>query len=257
VRAAFAVSILICTGCEFAPAAVDGIDGDGGRDRGDAAAAPLDAGSADATVPWWCDPGDPDLVACWRFEGIPDVTQLFDLSGEGNHGVVNGAGSTAGVVGEAVEILPFTQILVPDSQSLDAVGALTIDAWVKLHSTPAVRGGVVDANGQYGLFVYAGGQVRCLGGGATAVASAPLVLEEWTHLACVFDGSASTMTVYVDRASASAPGTNQLATTGTDGIVIGADSACPTAPCRDVLDGAIDELRIWRRALTLDEIETP
>jgi hypothetical protein len=247
-------------GCSFDVAALRGapVRGDGGpdaaadegaRDGGETAAdGPADGPGSDVPLPPpFCDQQDPDLVACYRFEN-----DVADGSGYWNDGTATDVTYGPGVTGFAVRTTTSSDIVVPERASLDVTGAITMELWVRAASFPTgtARAGLLDNDAQYSLFLYPGGEVRCGTGGPWLVSPAALVLHEWAHLGCVFDGAE--VRLYLNGALiASQAQTEPLSTIGTTGLRIGHNN-----PSDDPFDGALDGLRIWRVARSASELCT-
>ena len=78
----------------------------------------------------------------------------------------------------------------------------------------------------------------------------------WHHVACVHSEILNVIEIYVNGADVGGGAMNgDLTTANTDGTTIGSNSPCDLSGCADVLDGLIDTLRVWSRALTAGEIE--
>lgn len=130
---------------------------------------------------------------------------------------------------------------------------VTYEMWVRPSQLPSTgRVGLVELDGVYGVFIYAGGEVRCrlsLGGLADdPVSTAAVSVGTWTHLACVVDAGVARL--YVDGLEADA----QSYTSGLParGGVFTIGSNAPTVDENFI--GDIDGVRIWARALTDAEI---
>ncbi len=256
VRALVVLSIL-AAGCHFDP---NGLDRDGGHGIppadapspiadahvGDAGggpdARPPDARPPDAPPPPLCDPTDPMLVGCWRFDG-----DAIDDSAYGNDGTTAGVSFVPGNDGAAMH--PITDsVRVPDTASLAVSSAITIDVWLYAITLPigGARMGIIDDDGQYGLFIRAGGEIFCTLAGVSSPASAfgGLPVAAWTHVTCVYDGA--TIRIIVNGAlvvSNTAGGT--INTTGSaNGVAIGGNS-----PSGDLFNGWIDDLRVYGAAI--------
>jgi hypothetical protein len=193
-----------------------------------------------------CDPADPSLLACYRFENNLFESQPHDESAHGNNGLATDLTLVLGHdgLGSAMDSTPTSDVRVPDSASLDPIAAITLEAWIRPRTVPAVgRAGIVDNDGQYGMFLAPGGAVQCMMGSGNLVG--PTVpIDRWVHVACTYDGTA--VRVYQDGyVSATVPATGPLATDRTDGLAIGHNS-----PAGEPFDGAIDDLRIWSVART-------
>ena len=205
-------------------------------------AAPLDAGTSDAPVA--IDAGtEPlctgdELVACYPLDGDAD-----DHSGRGNH--LRDREVMFPAAGGAL-LGATSELSRADRRELDLT-RWTLEAWVRLDADVAVgRVAIADRDGQYGLFVYPGGEVRCAlnVAGLVVTASAPEAVRAalWQHVGCVHDGE--TLTVYVDgigRAAVSATG----AITDTNSELRVGENAPDGL---DQLIGRIDDLRIWDAA---------
>jgi hypothetical protein len=233
---------------------------DAAEDTGADAAATLDstasavdaadsATSADADATVACVPRPSGVVSWWRAEG-----NFSDAVGT-NNGLSAGAGDVTFVPGEIGMGWNFagttnSYVLVPDSPTLDLTAAITIDAWI---DATVLGGRIVDkitAGGQdgYMLDTYVG-YLRFIIGNAILTSNAPLTAGTWTHVAGVYDGSH--MTVYIDGiAAGTAPTTVTAIPSNNLQLRIGADSSGGS-----LFTGAIDEVRIFGRALSLGEIQ--
>ncbi len=239
--AADAMSDARDVGADGLPAdALDAGEAEGGPDAGGQDATQQDAAQQDATqqdaavVPF-CDRNNPSLVACYRFEGNAE-----DGSAYGNSGVAAAVTYQTGVSGQAVHTVSGSDIAVLERASLDCTSAITIEVWVRPDSLPSTgRAGIVDNDGQYGLFIHPGGEARCSAGGSWVVAAGAAVVGEWHHLACVYDGAA--ISLYRDGTPVASLGqTGGIPTGGTTGLRIGLNN-----PTGDPFSGLIDGLRIW------------
>jgi chitodextrinase len=227
------------------------------------AAGNVSAGSApaSATTPAGAPPPSGGLVAAYRFgEGVGTATA--DGSGNGNGGtLVNGPSwITAGKYGGAIQFDGVDDhVRAADGASLDLGRTGTVEAWVKLDTLGRWQGVVAKgaANSEpshnYAIELTSSNRWVCiLGNGTSRILvqspSGPSA-NQYYHLACAWDGS--TARLYVDGVlSASA---TQLVT-----------PAGNTAPLyvgqfggdADRLDGVVDEVRIYSRALSEQEIRT-
>jgi hypothetical protein len=209
-------------------------------------APPLNADAApDARVAPYCDPTDPALVACYQFEGNAN-----DASPNMLNATTSNVTFPVGRIGSALLFGATSAAEVADSAALD-VPALTIEAWINPSSLPTSGGrmGILDMNGQWGLFLHETGQLRCTAS-TTLTVSANIVANEWTHVACTYDGT--TATIYVNGVAATPTGTGgALSTAGNTGLSLAADNPADSG---SRLIGMIDELRLMSRARTAHEI---
>lgn len=155
--------------------------------RFDADVGLTDAGqdvSRDATLPPpFCDPDDEELVACYEFE-----SDGSDGSAAGNDLTLGGVSFAAGVSGEALVLNEESSAAVLAPTGLN-VSRFTIELWVRASAIPTEgRRGLIDKNGQYGIFLYPDGTVRFTAGVGVTVSSLPIASSEWTYIACTMDG---------------------------------------------------------------------
>jgi hypothetical protein len=224
-----------------------------------------DADSDGFCVTTDCDEADPSTpiptTSWWPGDG-----SASDVSGGGNHAVVlNGASFAPGVAGEAFS---FEQVTRDDRvdlphQVLDGVTDLTVEFWVKITST-ATHSTLLDAatsSGQTEEFLLLHNRT----------ASFIIVVKRswhwvtgiwiddgaWHHLAVTREGS--TVRLYLDgtyRASHIFP-TGAL-DVGPGGLILGQKQDC-LGGCfegHSALDGLLDEVAIFHRVLTAEEITT-
>jgi hypothetical protein len=230
-RGRAAVLLLLLGGCRFDPAGVGAPVGD------------PDASAPDAIAVRSCT-DEADLVACYAFEALPPL----DGSIYANHATASGVSLVPGVDGSALAFGDTSSALVADSTSLDVL-QITMEVWVRVDQLPAApgRAGILDNNGQYGLFLAPDGGVRCSLASATDI-GLNLPVGVWTHVACTYDGA--TIRLYQDGiAGPTVTTANPMTTAGVDGMGLGQN-----VPDGDHLRGAIDDLRIWRVARTPEQI---
>lgn len=208
----------------------------------------------------------PGLVAYWSFNSQSDPGH--DDSGLGNDQVNRGAtwassGKRGGAMsfdGAASYMESMNQVTIDTSQER------TVSAWVRLNSTAQGRGLLdiyetkksaaclynhADALSDAGVFCFYNGGG---GDGADTACTKPgtMQLASWYHLVGVVAGSS--LTLYVNKSSADVQvddnGGNL--TTVTNRIVLGRH---PWLGGLSYLDGLLDEVRIYNRALTQSEVD--
>jgi hypothetical protein len=234
-------------GCRFDADGVEGLvaEADAAIVDPPADAAPPRRDAAPPGPPF-CDPLDGTLVACYRFED-PDAP-VEDGSSYANDGSdVHDVLLVAGLPGhgQAIAFAARSVAAVPDDPSLDLRNAATLELWLRVNALPPAGGryGLLDNNGQYGLFLGPDGKVRCAMSSTVPIALA-VVPGVWTHIACTYDGQA--VRLYQDGVLGSTTPTMVTLTNGsTDGMRLGENS-----PSGDVLDGALDDVRIFSVART-------
>lgn len=197
--------------------------------EGSADAAPTPASSP-------CD--DPDLVACFSFEGT-----LADSSAQAQTPrLARGVAFAPGHRGLAGSFDPAEQsrIELDPSPAWDSP-AFTLEAWIapRRIPEPGTRASIIDSELRASMFLYADGRVHCRGGDIEAL-SAPVPAGTFTHVACTFDRERVRAFTAGVRASdvlkASSGWSNDAPT------LIGMNAPSGGDP----FDGLIDELRVFR-----------
>jgi hypothetical protein len=205
-------------------------------------------------VPFSTFAAPPGLVLYLPFDG-----DAKDASGSGNHSVIIGSERyVEGKLGDAMKFDGATYLEVQDITpgTFDGVTELTIEVWVKM-STHHDNGIVVkltveeqwwpciynletcsDTLAYFGVNAAAGGY-----------ATSPYPLDEWFHLTGVFDNGE--LLLYVN---------GELASSASDPSNVLPDSDLPVyIGCVDPNDfffvGELDDIAIYRRALTEEEIQ--
>jgi prepilin-type N-terminal cleavage/methylation domain-containing protein len=208
------------------------------------------------------------LVGYWNFdEGTGTIA--YDLSGYGNNGTLNNfnftaiSGWTTGKVGGALSFDGVDDwVRVSNSTSLDINKNISVFAWVN-------RSRIVDWERILGKFYWLGyetgsweldlgqGYLRCIFNinGILRYANAPAGTNNatgtWYFVGCVYDGSR--LYNYVNgelKATSMASGN---ITTTTYPLAIGTTSNGTSI--QNVIQGIIDEVRIYNRALSDSEIK--
>jgi hypothetical protein len=146
---------------------------------------------------------------------------------------------------------------VPDASSLRLGSAMTLEAWVRPSALGSVWRTVVfkERAGGMSYSLYANeastrpvGQVF-IGGEQNAVGSAPLPLDQWSHLAVTYDGSS--LRLYVDGSLVSTAAVSGSIEPSSGPLRIGGNSVWD-----EWFAGLIDEVRVYNRALSQSEIQT-
>jgi hypothetical protein len=195
-------------------------------------------------------------------------TTVSDASGSGNNGTFVGAPRwTSGKDGQALSFDGIDDaIMIPDSDSLSpqgsSSGSLTVSAWVNVSQLPSNRGDhtVLVAKGspgnwEYALNVYAGGQVgfsvwQLNGSTYGETLSGSLALNGWHHVAGTMV-KGQFVRIYLDGQRVG----ETTALLGEPGV-----GSSPFYVARrgdgQYLKGILDEVRIYNRALSNQEIMT-
>jgi len=214
-------------------------------DAGPAEGGPGDAGDGSVGPPS-CNPSDSTLVACHAFEG-----DLSDGSGYGNDLRDSRGTSTfgRGKVGSALSHATGDLIYMDPDSSFEQP-RITIELWVRPSTLPGdgERAGLVDRNGDFGIFLAGGGVPRCVILPGNVLAPGPsLEVGEWTHLACTHDED--TLRLYIDGTAVASDRGDRTTPPAGEAIRVGGNS-----PSGSDFVGDVDELRIWRVARSAEEI---
>lgn len=196
------------------------------------------------------------LVAAYEFSGSAD-----DSSGNGNHGVVNGATLTADRFGNAGSAYSFDgvddDVVIPSGNHLSfGTSDFSFVTWVR---TASLRFYIDERVGtefgwsfhasvdETGVWVSRFGIQNAGTGGVTASSSIQLVSDQWHHFAAVRDGSSSLL--YIDGVLAGV-GTGALIDIGgSDPINIGRRFV------GEYSQGEIDSFHVYERALNASEVQ--
>jgi len=211
-----------------------------------------------------------NLVGHWRLDDGTGSTTAFDSSLRGNNGVLHSLdAATAWVAGRsqgALQIAHAGWVQVAPSPSIDAiVDRVTFCAWINLEgaidrmdtfATALSRQTGTTEDQHYHLSVAIDGHptlfVTTEDGYVQPIAPDTVPRDTWTHIAGVYDGA--TVRIYVNGVEgASKPLTGRFMPDTTPVILGGNgnnDSGVPT----ELVPGRIDELMLYARALSADEI---
>jgi glucose/arabinose dehydrogenase len=193
------------------------------------------------------------LVAAYAFsEG--SGTAVVDASGNGNYGMINGATWTnsakygSGLVFDGVS----ARVTIPDAPELRLTNGMTLEAWIY----PRFN------NNNWDDVLYKGVDNYYLES-ATAAAGVPAVggtfasnlfglsrlpTNTWTHLAGTYDGLF--LRLYINGTEVSNTPLTGPISTSSNPLQIGGDDIFG-----QFFNGIIDEVRVYNRALSADEIQ--
>ena len=199
-----------------------------------------------------------DLQLHVPFDGNAD-----DISGNGNNGIVYGATLTEDRNGNPNSAYQFNGVdsyIDFGSSDLGLTGSseMTISVWVKPDTPTTWHSTVLASHAYYRPYAI---KTRGLGSSVTAqyilttssggsfidADSRGMIVGNWFNIVCTYDGS--TASIYVDGELKNSVSTSGTLSTTTQSIFVGANPY-PT----HYYNGAIDDIRIWSRALSEDEI---
>ncbi len=206
------------------------------------------------------------LVGYWRFEQSNGSAATNDSSGYGNTGTLTNmnltgnatSGLTQGRFGNALRFDGVNDYVdAGNAASLRIASSLTLSAWVKLDGTQngrfVIKGDgvgastfsyILDNNAVSGFRFYTSNGSSGVGSMRNAVETTGV----WYFVAGVYDSSQNMQYLYVDGVLIDSDSIVGVADVN-DNVYIGRDTS-GTAP----LKGTIDEVQIWNRSLTADEI---
>jgi hypothetical protein len=195
------------------------------------------------------------LVGAWAFDEASGDSVL-DASGRRNTGTIMGATRTEGQYGRGLEFDGEDDwVTVADSSSLDLTTGMTLSAWVK----PAALGAnwrtvvIKERSDQLAYALYANTDAGKPSGhvftdrdnglaGPTSLAEG-----EWSHVATTWDGE--TLRLFVNGAEVANMPLSGPAITSTGALRIGGN-----AVWGEWFEGRIDEVRVYNRALSAEEL---
>jgi len=202
------------------------------------------------------------MISYWKFDEDPGPT-AFD-SVDANDGTIYGATRTTGQVGGALSFDGFNDsVEVPDSDSLDITGDLTLEAWIEPDSVIyAAQGEIIGkwvATETSYYFAIRDGQLQMR---ISAIGSdyynieetnnANISIDTWYHVVGVYDASEQDIKLYINGVEESTTVTGTIPLSihiGSANVKIG--GWWPGY----YFAGIIDEVAIYSRALTAEEIQ--
>lgn len=206
-----------------------------------------------------------NMIGWWSGDG-----HAYDLAGSAHGAAADGATFSAGKVSQAFDLNGTGgYVRVPDRPALVTPDGMTVDAWINPRSfggAEVIASKWDDPTGQWSWIFklhndgtgrlrieISRGDHNALGdlGGTTV-----LPLNAWSHVAATYDRETGSMRLYVNgkldsEGTASYPGTAISGSTAD--ILIGAVNG-QTTPPGEFFNGLIDEVELFNRALTAEEI---
>jgi hypothetical protein len=206
------------------------------------------------------------LIGWWQMEDF-NGTLVLDSSDQGNHGIFYGGNNgtlngptwttSTSKIGAALSFDGTDDyVSIPDSPSLSPTSAITISAWVILNATGTNWQPISFKEGPEGRAWWLGffpgnpARIHWSNGGLSTwdlSCDIPSALNTWRHIVATYQSGGIGRKIFVDGTlicSDTATG-NLLDTSGN--VYIGGGGWQP-------INGAIDEVRIYNRALSAEEI---
>ncbi|MCD6508314.1 LamG domain-containing protein [Candidatus Poribacteria bacterium] len=201
-----------------------------------------------------------DLCAVWLFdEGTGK--KVLDSSGNGNDGeIIGDLKWVDGKFGKALQFPGESKNLVkiPNSDSLNPTKGITITAWGWLEDTDGNRRflqkSTPGSDNQYRLLLEWGSFKFDAGPGVNPkeITTPIFSTKVWHHVAGVYDGKE--IAIYIDGKKVAHQNASGEMKPSTGPVFIGAKWDDPAHP-GDYWKGKIDEVAIFNRGLTEDEIK--
>jgi hypothetical protein len=201
-----------------------------------------------------------DLVAAYGFNDGSGTT-LRDWSGRNNHGTLVNSPQWAsdGRFGGALVFDGIDDLVdVADSASLELTTGMTLEAWVNPVSDAGWQTVLLKERVDglaYGLYASdanmtrPGGYARIKGIDREAQGTASLPSQTWSHIATTYDGAR--LRFYVNGVLVRTVSISGAIVTSTEVLRIGGNSVWG-----EYFRGKLDDIRIYRRALSAAEIQT-
>jgi parallel beta-helix repeat protein len=199
------------------------------------------------------------LMGHWKMEeaawtGAP--LEVMDSSGNGNHGTAVAGPNTVpgGVFGRAGDFDGADdRVIVANSAAVSPTAEITVAGWFQADSLGSITGSFVSKRDSYIIHPNTDGSVQFYvnTGGWTAAGSAPgsITLGAWQHWAGTYDGSV--VRLYRNGSLVASSGAAGALSTSGD-LFLGSDFGCGCGP--RFLDGRMDEIRLYARALSSSEV---
>jgi hypothetical protein len=196
------------------------------------------------------------LVGYWPFNGNAN-----DISGNGNNGTVTGATLTTDRFGNTNSAYSFDDnsdyINCGNSSTVNITGSITLSAWINATNFNT-ENGIISKMGGYDLITSANNtippldKIRWLEVGGFLFTN-PIQQGTWLHIVATFDLITQTKKVYINGTlfASQAANITSLPTT-IENLYIGSHQ--PLIVPSWSFNGKLDDIGIWNRALTQQEI---
>ncbi len=204
--------------------------------------------------------GEPGLVGCWAFDE-EDGNAVKDSSKSGHDGVISGARRVKGVIGSALEfngVSDFANVGSPGSGLVDK--AVSVEAWIQSAGNN-VNANLIFAGSEsldFGIWIQGGrffaGIWNSDGAQCSAVSPSGPTPGQWYHVAMTCDLNADkTVRLYIDgKLISTSPAVGTAIRSAHTTIDIGGRT-----PNASYFNGIIDDVKIFNRALSEEEIRKP
>jgi len=197
------------------------------------------------------------LVAYWKFDEAEGAI-TFDETGNNNDGTIYGASWVAGKIREALKFDGSTAfVVIPNSRTLNVTDAITVTLWVKTASDFSTARRLIAKKSSYlfegvanSLFfeLFIDGKYRAVKSHWPRSST-----EAWVHIAGMYDSSSKVIKLYLNGVEVARKSLSALSSYIIN--VSGSKVEIGMLDKKGFFSGLIDEVRIYNRALTADEIK--
>ncbi|BDU50639.1 LamG-like jellyroll fold domain-containing protein [Haliovirga abyssi] len=182
-----------------------------------------------------------DLILDYEFIGDTN-----DSSGNNNTGIGYNITLTGNNSGKANEAYGFagnvdSYIETADSGSLNPTDKISVMSWVKFDELPTIATYVTEKNGQYGIG-YENGKLFFEINGTKLISNSNISAKKWYLVSGTYDGSS--MDIYINNVRDNFVGKSGNINISSNKLITGKN-----------LKGAIDNIKIYNKALTGQEIK--
>jgi hypothetical protein len=224
---------------------------------------------SDLATPYHFRPGaGAPPVGLWHLNGQYGDTDAFDSSGKGNNGKLGGSAPNAWTIGRQDDALVFdgNGYVATTKPAVRTDATFAVSAWVRADALDSVWRTVVSQDGpNVSAFTVqmdpTSHKWRFMMPSTSAQDSPRTVAESdlaavvgrWTHLVGMFDQSSKRVSLYVDGVLQASSGTQATPWNATGNVQLG--RAWYAGKYVDQFRGALDEVRVYDRLLSEDEID--
>ncbi len=198
---------------------------------------------------------DPNLIGWWTFDQ-EGAALAEDASGHDNTGTVNGDPTwVTGVLGSALDFDGIDDYVGTDRSLLNDLPQFTMACWISVANYTTNRTGLVGQNDCLEFGFNNSGDLRCWSAGVGGNVSFryPHAYPSWHHVAVV--GRANGLFLYIDGQQVAGPSGPPKGNYGTSTYKVNIGGGGIYDPTGNWLRGQMDDVRIYNRALTAEEIK--
>ena len=202
---------------------------------------------------------DPDLVGWWRFDEGSGTTAT-DFSGYGNDGILQGDTAWVdGYLGKALEFDGVDDFVdIQHDETLTVDNEVTVMAWINTERYIAPNGeawqGILSKSNSprsYSFYTESSKALHFSTAGYGGLSTPDVPLNEWVHACAMVIGGTHQYYINGENAGTNGSGIVLPGETDTANVVIGRSQEGVN---RSFL-GMIDDVRIYRRGLTQEEVQ--